>query len=428
MSEPLIPAGGGLRASSLFPMLAALFLACFGALLWLAVLDQQQVVESATRMQELTMPEVVRNQKLARNLEQLRQEGERVFSAPSPLQRQQAMGFVTLQASRPSVLADAEAARLAAEAESFLSQLLQRSGQQEAEMNKGYDDWQLLSERLGDHIAALEARADQLASKDLIDVTRKLRESRDKLLFVSVVVGLFLLFFLFALRHFLIHPLQRIDRALNRLAVEGPAPAFKGSVMSEIRTVEAAIGELHAAMQKNEEARKVLETLANKDGLTGLTNRRHFMIAADAELQRAHRYRRPVTIGMADIDFFKKVNDTYGHAAGDSVLQAFAELTRDTLRQSDLVCRYGGEEFAFLLPESPLSEAAQLGERYRARCESADITLPDGRNIRVTMSMGLADASNCALDEALKRADEALYAAKAQGRNRVVVAGTNEAV
>ncbi len=126
---------------------------------------------------------------------------------------------------------------------------------------------------------------------------------------------------------------------------------------------------------------------------------------------------------MADLDFFKKLNDTYGHAAGDAVLRAFASLMLETLRQSDLVCRYGGEEFAFVFPESTLEEASSLAERFRASCAEHDIRLADGRLVRVTLSLGIADASACPLEEALKRADEALYEAKHQGRNRVVVAG-----
>lgn len=154
-----------------------------------------------------------------------------------------------------------------------------------------------------------------------------------------------------------------------------------------------------------------------------MTNRRHFLLMADAELQRAQRYKRPLSIGMADLDFFKSLNDTYGHDAGDSVLRAFAAMLLDTFRQSDLVCRYGGEEFAFLFPESSLAEARILAERFRTRWSEYDIYLPDGSLVRVTVSIGLADAGSGTIDEALKAADEALYEAKRQGRNRTVVAG-----
>jgi diguanylate cyclase (GGDEF)-like protein len=191
--------------------------------------------------------------------------------------------------------------------------------------------------------------------------------------------------------------------------------------MLESQAVEEGIREHHALLIQNEEIRRGLEALANKDGLTGLMNRRHFMQAAEMEQQRAQRYRRPVTVAMADLDSFKKLNDTYGHAAGDAVLRDFAEQVRETLRQSDLVCRYGGEEFAFLFPEIGSAETARLAERLRLACAGHDVLLADGRSVRATVSIGLADASTCPIECALRQADEALYEAKRQGRNRVVI-------
>jgi diguanylate cyclase (GGDEF)-like protein len=125
---------------------------------------------------------------------------------------------------------------------------------------------------------------------------------------------------------------------------------------------------------------------------------------------------------MADLDYFKKLNDSHGHAAGDVVLRAFAELAGEVLRHSDMVCRYGGEEFAFLFPESTLDEAAVLAERFRARCAAHAFRLPDGQVVNVTLSMGLADASACPIEVALRRADEALYEAKRAGRNGIRLA------
>ena len=175
-------------------------------------------------------------------------------------------------------------------------------------------------------------------------------------------------------------------------------------------------------MASNEAARRELELLANRDGLTGLINRRHFMADAEAEIRRSQRYGRPIAVALGDLDSFKRLNDTYGHGAGDVVLRTFAELLSDSVRQSDLVCRYGGEEFAFLFPESTLEQAHILVERFRQRFAEHDIRLPDGLLVRVTLSIGLADASHCPLEIALQRADFALYEAKRLGRNRVIVA------
>ena len=125
---------------------------------------------------------------------------------------------------------------------------------------------------------------------------------------------------------------------------------------------------------------------------------------------------------MADLDFFKKINDGYGHAVGDRVLQSTSALVGQTLRQSDLAGRYGGEEFAFVFPETALKEAHRLTERLRQRAAESRIELTDGVDLQITLSLGLADASSCSLDTALKLADAALYEAKEQGRNRVVIA------
>jgi diguanylate cyclase (GGDEF)-like protein len=413
----------GFRAGRAFALLAVVFVLSFGAMVLLIGLDQQRVIDATSRLQEQTVPEIIRYQRLARNLEQLRQEGERVFAAVTPQARQQAMFVVTLVASHPSILEHRDSAELARQTERFLADVIRQSAHDDKAFASSFEEWQRLAARLGLLVDDVSIQGINLATTDLGDVSAAMGLARIKLTVALLVVGIFLLIFLVLLRVHLIHPLQRIDRALSELSVDRPAPEFKPSTMVEIQVVEEAIGELHASLIQNEQARQALENLANKDGLTGLTNRRHFMLTAEAELQRAQRYRRPVSVGMADLDFFKKLNDTYGHAAGDTVLRAFAGLMLETLRQSDLVCRYGGEEFAFVFPESTLEEASSLAERFRASCAEHDIRLTDGSLVRVTLSLGIADASTCSLEEALKRADEALYKAKHQGRNRVVVAG-----
>lgn len=418
----LLPGIKSIRAGHAFALLAAVFVLTFGIMVALIVMDQQRVIDATTRLQEQTVPEIIRHQRLARNLEQLRQEGERLFAAATPQARQQAIFVVTLVASHPSVLEHQESADLARQAERFLVDVVRQGTKNDKAYAASYEEWQRLAARLGLLVDDVSIQGINLAHADLSDVGSAMHLARLKLTAALAMVGLFLLLFLVLLRAHLIHPLQRIDQALTDLSVDLPAPQFKPSAMVEIQAVEAAIGELHASLLQNEEARQALEKLANKDGLTGLTNRRHFMLTADIELQRAQRYQRPVTVGMADLDFFKKLNDTHGHAAGDAVLRAYAGLMLDTFRQSDLVCRYGGEEFAFLFPESALVETAKLAERFRALCADLDIRLANGRMVRVTMSMGLADASDCPIEVALKRADEALYEAKHQGRNRVVVA------
>jgi diguanylate cyclase (GGDEF)-like protein len=413
----------GYYASRAFALLAAIFLFIFGTAVVLLALDQQRVIDANNRLQEQTVPEIIRYQRLARNLEQLRQEGERIFAVNSHASRQQSMFVVTLIASHPSILEHPSAAKLTRETEQFLSEVVRQSVRDDNRPADFYDEWQRLAARLGTQVDDVSIQGVDLVTSDLNVATEAMRLARYKLIAVLVLFGLFLLAFVVLVRRHLIRPLQAIDRALSSLSVVQPAPEFLPTAMREIQAVEEAIREQHALLIQNDQARHVLEQLANKDGLTGLMNRRHFMQVAEVELQRAQRYRRPVTVAMADLDYFKKLNDTYGHAAGDLVLKTFADLVREALRQSDLVCRYGGEEFAFLFPEIDPGDAAKLAERLRLRCSETEIALPDGRSVKVTVSIGLADASECPIEIALKHADEALYDAKHLGRNTVVLAG-----
>jgi len=412
----------GIGAGRAFLLLAALFMLVFGGIVVLIALDQQRVVENTQHLQERTVPEIVRYQRLARNLEQLRQEGERIFSASTAQSRQQAMFVVTLVASHPSILEHKAAADLARQTEQFLADVVRQAAQDESRLGQSYEAWQRLATRIGLLVDDVSVQGISLANVDLDAVSEAIRLARYKLIGALLAAGVFMFAFLILVHRYLINPLQRIDRALSSLNVDHPAPTFGPSMMSEIRAVEQAIGELHASLVHNEAARLALETLANRDGLTGLMNRRYFLPQAETELQRAQRYRRPVCVAMADLDFFKKLNDSYGHAAGDAVLRAFSTLVQETLRQSDLICRYGGEEFAFVFPESTLHEAMRLAERLRERCAEYDIRLPDQRLIRVTVSIGVAEAGEGDIDAALHLADEALYKAKDLGRNRVVAA------
>lgn len=422
----MITALKSIQAGRAFALLAALFLVAFGVAVVQLALDQQRVVDATSRLQDQTVPEIIRFQRLARNLEQLRQEGERIFAVSSHTSRQQSMFVVTLIASHPSILEHPGAAQLARETEQFLGDVVRQATTDDRRTATRYDEWQRLAARLGMQVDDVSVQGINLANNDLIVATGAMKLARYKLMIALLLVGIFLLVFMVLVRRHLIYPLQRINHALSTLSADRPAPAFEPSTMLEIQAVEESISEHHALLIQNEETRLALEKLANKDGLTGIMNRRHFMQSAEVELQRAQRYRRPVTVAMADLDFFKKLNDTYGHAAGDAMLCAFADLVQDTLRQSDLVCRYGGEEFAFLFPEIGPAETQKLAERLRARCDAMEVPLPDGRSIKATVSIGLADASECPIEIALKRADEALYEAKRLGRNRVVQSGLPE--
>jgi diguanylate cyclase (GGDEF)-like protein len=163
-----------------------------------------------------------------------------------------------------------------------------------------------------------------------------------------------------------------------------------------------------------------LEKLATIDSLTGLYNRRHFLICADAEWSRFLRYHRSVSVLMVDIDHFKSVNDRYGHGVGDEAIRAVAEACLAGKRKSDIVGRLGGEEFAILLPETSLSRAEIVAERIRKKIAERSLTTYKV-NFKVTASIGVAEASAgmSGFDVLIRAADQALYQAKANGRNRI---------
>ena len=163
---------------------------------------------------------------------------------------------------------------------------------------------------------------------------------------------------------------------------------------------------------------------ATLDALTNLNNRRQFETRLGQEISITKRQGKPLCAMMVDIDFFKSVNDTYGHAAGDEVLRTVAGIIKQALRESDIPARYGGEEFAVLLPFTHIPEAQIVGERLRKAVEESSITIyqdtEEEKQINVTISMGLAEYDGKETGEALfERADKALYEAKTNGRNQV---------
>jgi diguanylate cyclase (GGDEF)-like protein len=156
-----------------------------------------------------------------------------------------------------------------------------------------------------------------------------------------------------------------------------------------------------------------------KDSLTGCFNRAHGIETLEAELARARRSEATLSVLMFDIDQFKRINDGHGHLCGDEILAAVGSRLRQVLRRSDLRCRYGGDEFMVVLPETPAAGAARVSEWVRGEIEQIDIRVR-GESVRPTVSIGVAtSAATDTVDTVLERADRALYAAKAAGRNCV---------
>lgn len=179
-----------------------------------------------------------------------------------------------------------------------------------------------------------------------------------------------------------------------------------------------------AAIERDITEQKRLEErlgrLASTDELTGLDNRRKFMTTAEGEMARSTRYGRPLSLIVADLDRFKRINDAYGHDAGDQAIVAFANICRDQLRPMDHAARIGGDEFAILVTETEIDGAARAAERIREALSRLPIWR-DGREFRMTASFGVTQhlGADDGLRTFLKRADIALYEAKTGGRDRV---------
>jgi diguanylate cyclase (GGDEF)-like protein len=200
------------------------------------------------------------------------------------------------------------------------------------------------------------------------------------------------------------------------------ASALKGIEMYQ--EIVDSRSELQRLNEQLQESMSIQHHLARTDPLTGIPNRRYLQEALEAECSRSARYGHQLSMAMVDIDHLKQVNDAHSHQYGDEVIRHIARLARDTCRQADVVARYGGDEFVFLLPVTGLEDAAKLAERFRLRLAERPIITGGGETITITVSQGVVewDANTmsepaCLIDEA----DQALYAAKADGRNRTMV-------
>jgi two-component system cell cycle response regulator len=212
--------------------------------------------------------------------------------------------------------------------------------------------------------------------------------------------------------------------ALDAGADDFIAKPFNHSELQARVNVGSRMTALHIALAEKlrtlETATETISRLARTDELTGLNNRRSFNECFTLALSSSRRHGHPLSLISIDLDYFKTVNDTCGHAVGDLVLKDFANLLQELVRIEDIASRWGGEEFIILLPDTSCEEAATLAERIRSTFEK----LPgSAAPLRVTASFGVAQLHNGDTeDDLIRRVDNALYAAKREGRNRVVIA------
>jgi len=224
-----------------------------------------------------------------------------------------------------------------------------------------------------------------------------------------------------SLRSVALLPLIRHNKLIGSLNLGSRNPErFEANIGTQFLQHLAAV---ISACIENARLTEHIKQVGLKDPLTGVNNRRFFDQRVEEEVNRALRYKQTLSCLFIDLDYFKKINDTHGHQAGDMVLKQTADILKDSCRSSDVVARYGGEEFVILLANTQRSDAYDFAERLRERIAATSYAINNTENLNVTMSAGLATLDQQSdftkSSELIQIADQAVYAAKVSGRNRV---------
>lgn len=248
---------------------------------------------------------------------------------------------------------------------------------------------------------------------------------------LTVVACLFFQLLMFLIRRRVVQPLVQatdlvaglVEGRLDQEIPEAPHHDEIGGMMRALRVLKHRMRERNSLAREREALITQLQASSNTDFLTGVMNRRAFFAHGQQQMSVALRYRRALSVILFDIDHFKRINDSYGHLAGDAILRGVAQKVADLLRKVDVLARYGGEEFILLLPESDPAQSANVAEKLRLALEQAEFDIDGGQSIRVTASFGVATlADEATLEGVIRLADQALYRAKKLGRNRVELA------
>jgi len=387
------------------------------------------------------VPTMLERQRAVVNLERLKQYGTTVLESGESRVRNDTVVVFSYLVNHPALQSDPETAplvRRAAEAVAALAKArdagdqLRAAGKAEAASeaeSAAKKDWREVFLALDARSEALFKSAGDLGSARAEDFGRvanhvQLTVAAVYIMLLLAVAGGGLVVHQLLLKPILLTTLA-LDREETCHTVKLPASKI-GEIDLFYRAVEriaTALSEIEDAHRQARAAQAELRRLASIDELTGVANRRWFTAMASRELERCRRFNHQLALLMIDVDHFKKVNDTHGHAVGDEVLKAFTRVLEGNLRSVDLLGRLGGEEFAVMLPESDHKAASHTAERLRAAVETLDFPLEGGSHLKITTSVGIAILASAGetLDRLLARADGALYIAKREGRNRVVV-------
>jgi diguanylate cyclase (GGDEF)-like protein len=289
----------------------------------------------------------------------------------------------------------------------ILSQALQRMGIDVISAHDGAGAWEVLTSAPAPEIAVVDW---MMPGIDGIEICRRVRlEPALAGVYVLLLTGR-------ATRDDLV---AGLDAGADDYMIKPiDAEELRARVQVGLRVANLQ-GRLAEQVSQLQAARDRLARLVSTDVLTDLFTRRWWFELATTELSRCRRYDRPFSLMVIDLDLFKRVNDTFGHDAGDKLLRGFADMLRAECRQSDIIGRLGGEEFALLVPETPLAAAQHIAGRILEACRGLSVSAPGGEVVRCTCSIGLSELlpDDEDLEEVLRRADAALYDAKRSGRN-----------
>jgi diguanylate cyclase (GGDEF)-like protein len=290
-----------------------------------------------------------------------------------------------------------------------------------------------LAARYVPQMASIAHLRDLILDDLMVQAERRNRQARDFLVSVialTIVACLFFQLLMYTIRKRVVRPLVNATDLVaelveGRLDREIPAGRYNdeiGAMLRALRVLKERILERNSLAKEREALITQLQTSSNTDFLTGLLNRRAFFSYGEQQMGVAQRYRRDLSVVLFDIDYFKRINDTYGHLAGDAILRGVAQTAAQLLRKVDVLARYGGEEFIILLPESDLEQAEAAAQKLRAALEKKEFDIEGGQRIRISASFGVAALRDGrGLEQLIKLADKALYVAKDHGRNRVEV-------
>ncbi len=384
--------------------------------------QQMQILTETRRMQAQTLPAIIQLQRKGRNFEQIRNAGDQFMSAATTEKRQNALLMLTLMTEHPSIQDDKDNDQVTDRAARLLAEANLAMIQDPSSIRIWQQRWQTIALQLSQSADEAMTTAAHLMTREVSGLTAAATEVRHKLLWTMFIGGLVVIGFFWLLQRHVLRPLLQIHKALDGLKSSESPSYLQHSSMFEIQAIETAVTELYALKIENEKVHQSLIYQANHDMLTGLPNRRSFIQKSERAAARVLHDGRHATVGMIDVDFFKRINDKYSHATGDEVLRQFARILEASFRPEDLICRYGGEEFAFLVIDSDIEESKNLAERLRLAVAGHLFKTPDGQTLPpISVSIGLAGITPEGFIKAIENADSALYVAKGAGRNQTRV-------